>query len=295
MKRFLIVSSSIDKNFLNESILKKISYYTESKENVLWTKVAAEFPLNINFGSNLYIDLISKFKNIKIDFNIITLKRNEPRKKKLLIADMDSTIITSETLDDFAKLVGKGKEIKKITDDAMNGKIDFINSVTKRVEILSGINIKYLDIIKNKINYSLGAKELISTMNKNKSICALCTGGFHYIANKVKTDLGFQHLQANTLEIKNDIITGRLLKPIFNENSKLEFLKYLSKKYNVSKNETCAIGDGANDIKVIKNASLGASYRGKEILNKQAKIIIKHSDLTALLFLQGFTKDEIIN
>ena len=111
----------------------------------------------------------------------------------------------------------------------MNGKIDFINSVTKRVEILSGINIKYLDIIKNKINYSLGAKELISTMNKNKSICALCTGGFHYIANKVKIDLGFQHLQANTLEIKNDIITGKLLKPLFNENSKLEFLRYLSK------------------------------------------------------------------
>ena len=109
---------------------------------MLWNKVAAEFPLNVNFGSNQYIDLISKFKNIKIDFNIITLKRNEPRKKKLLIADMDSTIITSETLDDFAKLVGKGKEIKKITDDAMNGKIDFINSVTKRVEILSGINIK---------------------------------------------------------------------------------------------------------------------------------------------------------
>ena len=88
MKRFLIVSSSIDKNLLNESTLKKISYYTESKENVLWKEVAAEFPLNVNFGSNQYIDLISKFKNIKIDFNIITLKRNEPRKKKLLIADI---------------------------------------------------------------------------------------------------------------------------------------------------------------------------------------------------------------
>ena len=295
MKKILIVSSSIDKNILSESILKKISFYIKGKEKVLWQNVASEFPLNVDFDSNQYLDLISKFKDIRIDFNIITLKKNEPRKKKLLIADMDSTIITSETLDDFAKLVGKGKEIKKITDDAMNGKIDFINSVIKRVEILSGINIKYLDIIKNKINYSLGAKELISTMNKNKSICALCTGGFHYIANKVKIDLGFQHLQANTLEIKNDIITGRILKPVFNENSKLEFLRHLTKKYNISENETCAIGDGANDIKVIKNVSLGASYRGKEILNKQAKIIIKHSDLTALLFLQGFTKDEIVN
>ncbi len=295
MKKILIVSSSIDKNILSESILKKISFYTKSKEKVLWQNVSSEFPLNTDFGSNQYLDLISKFKDIKIDFNIITLKRNEPRKKKLLIADMDSTIITSETLDDFAKLVGKGKEVQKITDDAMNGKIDFINSVTKRVEILGGINIKYLDIIKNKINYSLGAKELISTMNKNKSICALCTGGFNYIANKVKIDLGFQHLQANTLEIKNDIITGKLLKPVFNENSKLEFLRYLSKKYNISKKETCAIGDGANDIKVIKNVSLGASYKGKEILNKHAKIIIKHSDLTTLLFLQGFTKDKIVN
>ena len=142
MKKILIVSSSIDKNILSESILKKISFYTKSKEKVLWQNVASEFPLNTDFSSNQYLDLISKFKHIKIDFNIITLKRNEPRKKKLLIADMDSTIITSETLDDFAKLVGKGKEIKRITDDAMNGKIDFINSVTKRVEILSGINIK---------------------------------------------------------------------------------------------------------------------------------------------------------
>ena len=137
MKKILIVSSSIDKNILSESILKKISFYTKSKEKVLWQNVASEFPLNVDFGSNQYLDLISKFKDIKIDFNLITLKRNEPRKKKLLIADMDSTIITSETLDDFAKLVGKGKEIKKITDDAMNGKIDFINSVTKRVEILN--------------------------------------------------------------------------------------------------------------------------------------------------------------
>ncbi len=162
------------------------------------------------------------------------------------------------------------------------------------VDLPKDIQLSECEYINRQDRHGRRYKPIINP-EKNKSICALCTGGFNYIANKVKTDLGFQHLQANTLEIKNDIITGKLLKPIFNENSKLEFLKYLSKKYNVSKNETCAIGDGANDIKVIKNASLGASYKGKEILNKQAKIIIKHSDLTALLFLQGFKKDEIVN
>ena len=99
--------------------------------------------------------------------------------------------------------------------------------------------------------------------------------------------------QKHTIEIQNGIITGQVLKPIYNENSKLEFLKSISKKYNILQDETCAVGDGANDIKVIKNASFGVSFKGKEILNKEAKIIIKHSDLTTLLFIQGYTKKEI--
>ena len=293
MKRILIVSSSIDKNILSESILKKISFYTKSKQKVLWRNVASEFPLSSDFDSSQYKNLKSLFKDKKIDFNIITLKHNEPRKKKLLVADMDSTIISSETLDDLAIVIGKAEEIKTITNDAMSGKIDFIESLQRRVKVLSGTKIEVLDLIKNKISYTLGAKELISTMNNNNSVCILCTGGFHYIADKVKKDIGFKHIQANTIEIQNGIITGQVLEPIYNENSKLEFMKSISKKYNILQDETCAVGDGANDIKVIKNASFGVSFMGKEILNKEAEIIIKYSDLTTLLFIQGYTKKEI--
>jgi len=147
--------------------------------------------------------------------------------------------------------------------------------------------------IKNNLKYNTGAKELISTMKKNGSICALCTGGFYYIANEVKSALGFNYVQANTLEIRNGYITGNLIKPIFNENSKKEFLIHLVDKFKLSLENTCSVGDGANDIEMNKLSSLGVSFKGKEILRDNSKYILDHSDLTGLLFLQGYSKSEI--
>ena len=109
----------------------------------------------------------------------------------------------------------------------------------------------------------------------------------------MKKELEFDYVQANTLEIVNNIITGKLLNPILNENSKLDYLKCLTKKHNLSVNQTCAIGDGANDIKMINASSMGVSFKGKKTLKSRAKFILDHSDLTGLLFLQGYTKKEI--
>ena len=170
----------------------------------------------------------------KLDFNIVYFNSENERKKKLLIADMDSTIVDSETLDDLAEIIGKENEIKKITKLAMNGKINFIDSLIKRVELLNGTKLKFLEYIKENISFNSGAKELISTMKKNNCICALSSGGFYNIAEKVKKELEFDYVQANRLEIVNNIITGKLLNPILNENSKLDYLKCLTEKHNLS-------------------------------------------------------------
>ena len=292
-KKILIVSSSIKERLLEKNITDKLSELTNSKEKILWANVASEFILNQNFSNKNLNEIRSHFKNAKIDINLIKNVTRKTRRKKLLVADMDSTILISETLDDLANLVGKKYEIEKITNNAMHGKINFVNSLLKRVKALEKIDTSYLNIVNRSLEYNDGAKELVSTMKSNGSICALSTGGFYYIADTVKKELNFDHVQANTLEIKKGFITGRLLEPIFDEKSKLLFLEKLIKKYELNLESTCAIGDGANDIEMIKKASLGVSFKGKKALKKETKFILDHSDLTGLLFLQGYSKSEI--
>ena len=292
-EKILVVSSSIKKRLLKKSITDKLSELVRSNEKILWDNVASEFTLNKSFSSKDLNQLRLQFRGANIDLNLIETNQKNNRRKKLLVADMDSTILSSETLDDLANLVGKKYEIEKITNDAMQGKINFVSSLLKRVKALSKTNTNHLDIINKSLTYNDGARELVSTMKSNGSICALCTGGFYYIADKVKTTLGFDHVQANTLEIKDGFITGKLLEPIFNEKSKLEFLEILIKKYKLNAKKTCAIGDGANDIEIIKKSSLGVSFKGKKILKENTRFILDHSDLTGLLFLQGYTESEI--
>ena len=294
INKILVVSTSIEKRLLEKGIIDKISELIKSNPNTLWENVATEFKLEPSFSNNDLKELKSYFKNVKVDLNLIQVKSQSNRRKKLLVADMDSTILSSETLDDLASLIDKADQIKKITKNAMNGKTNFINSLVERVKTLKNTNVKYLNRVKNELKYNQGAKELISTMKKNGSICALCTGGFYFIANEVKATLGFNYVQANTLEIKDGVITGNLIKPIFNEDSKKEFLKHLADKYKLSLENTCSIGDGANDIKMNQLSSLGVSFRGNKILKDHSKFILDHSDLTGLLFLQGYSRSEIL-
>ena len=292
-EKILVVSSSIKKRLLKKSISDKLSELICSEEKVLWNDVASEFVLNQSFSNKDLNKLRSYFKGANIDLNLLENSQKNNRRKKLLVADMDSTILVSETLDDLANLIGKKHEIEKITNDAMQGKINFVNSLIQRVNVLSKTNTNYLDKINKSLKYNDGAKELVSTMKKNGSICALSTGGFYYIAETVKKTLGFDHVQANTLEIKNGYITGKLKEPIFNERSKLVFLERLINKYELNVESSCAIGDGANDIEMIKKSCLGVSFKGKKILRENTEFILDHSDLTGLLFLQGYSKSNI--
>ena len=170
-----------------------------------------------------------------IDCNFIKSGKN--RKKKLLLADMDSTIIEEESLDQLGKLIGKEKNIIKITEDAMNGIIDFEEALIRRVAMLKGHSADILDLLKEKININVGAKELIKTMNFNGSKTILVSGGFTFLTEHLKSILGFTYAHANSLEItqqkgKIPKLSGKVIEPILGKNSKLEYLRMYIEKYS---------------------------------------------------------------
>ena len=212
---------------------------------------------------------------------------------------MDSTIIEEESLDQLGKLIGKEKKIIEITEDAMNGTIDFEEALIRRVAMLKGHSAGILDLLKEKININVGAKELIKTMNFNGSKTILVSGGFTFLTEHLKSILGFTYAHANSLEIiqqkgKIPKLSGKVIDPILNKNSKLEYLRMYIEKYRLNDTDTICVGDGANDIEMIKNADFGVSFNGKKILDQEANIHFKNTNLRGLLYAQGYSDKEII-
>jgi phosphoserine phosphatase len=212
---------------------------------------------------------------------------------------MDSTIIEEESLDELGKLIGKEKQIVKITEDAMNGLVDFEEALIKRVAMLKGQSISILDLLINKININPGAKELIKTMNVNGSKTILVSGGFSFLTEHLKNILGFNHAHANSLGIEQkkggvSKLSGKVEGSILNKNSKLKYLEMYIKKYKLSHTDAICVGDGANDIEMIKKAAFGVSFMGKKALDQEANIHFKNTNLRGLLYAQGYSDKEII-
>ena len=234
-----------------------------------------------------------ELQKLKID---IVFQQNHMRKKKLLVADMDSTIINQECLDELADEAGYGEEIKKITRKAMDGDLHFEAALLERVKYLKGIPEKTIDqVLKNRIHLAAGAKTLISTMKKNESYTALVSGGFTHFTSKIAKDLGFHENVANQLEIKNCQLTGNVKLPILGKDAKVTVLKSLINRLNLSLSDTISVGDGANDIGMLRLAGLGVALHAKNIVQAEADIIINHCDLTSLLYIQGYHQDEFLH
>jgi phosphoserine phosphatase len=181
----------------------------------------------------------------------------------------------------------------------MNGIIDFEEALIRRVTMLKGHSADILDLLKENININVGAKELIKTMNFNGSKTILVSGGFSFLTEHLKNILGFTYAHANSLEIiqqkgKIPKLSGKVIGPILNKNSKLEYLRMYIEKYKLNNTETICVGDGANDIEMIKNADLGVSFNGKKILDQEANIHFKNTNLRGLLYAQGYSDKEII-
>jgi phosphoserine phosphatase len=214
------------------------------------------------------------------------------RRKLLLVADMESTIIKNEMLDELADFVGLRESVADITRRAMNGELDFAAAVRERVALLKGLPASVLDDAMARVTITPGARELVATMRVNGAFCALVSGGFGFFTSQVRRLLGFDFDQANQIEIADGTLTGRVREPILDKNAKLAALERLVTERGLPLSAALSVGDGANDLPMLKAAGLGVAYHAKPMVAAEAAVRIDHGDLTALLYLQGYKQSE---
>jgi phosphoserine phosphatase len=215
------------------------------------------------------------------------------RRKRLLVADMDSTIIAEECIDELAEIVGLRQEISAITERAMRGEIDFVQSITERVRLLQGLpEAALMEVVRTRITLNPGARTLTGTMRRFGARTAIISGGFSYFTGHVRQLAGFDEDHCNRLEIAGGRLTGRLVPPILDHDAKRRTLDAVSARMSLDPAETLAVGDGANDVDMIRAAGLGVAFRAKPVLREAAGAEIEHGDLTSLLYLQGYRASE---
>jgi phosphoserine phosphatase len=214
------------------------------------------------------------------------------RRKRLLIADMESTLIENEFLDDIGARAGLGEKIAGITKRAMAGELDFAGALRERVVLLKGLPATLLDEVYAGLRIMPGARTLVATMRKHGAAVAIVSGGFRIFVDRVRAELGADVAEANDLEVAGGVLSGRVREPIFDRASKAATLQRLVQARGWTADDALAVGDGANDLDMVRAAGLGVAFRAKPVLADAAAVAIKHGDLTALLYLQGYRKDE---
>ena len=218
------------------------------------------------------------------------------RRKKLLVADMDSTMIGQECIDELADFAGLKSQVAAITERAMRGDIAFEPALRERVALLKGLPATVIDdVIGRRIKPNPGAAILVATMRKHGAHTCLVSGGFSLFTQEVAAMIGFDENHANTLLIENGLLTGEVDEPVLGREAKLDTLLELARYLNVPLEESLAVGDGANDLSMIERAGLGVAYHAKPALAAAAHARIDHGDLTALLYAQGYRKTDFVS
>lgn len=254
------------------------------------------------YFNNLHLDearnlLENLLEGEDVDF---TVQSDEGRKKKLLISDMDSTIINEECLDEIAGELGIKEKIAEITERAMNGEIDFKAALRERVALLKGLDAAKLEnVYKEKITFTEGAKELVQTMKQNGAFCVLVSGGFTFFTKRVAEHCGFDIEEANILKIDSEgKLTGKVKEPILDSAAKVNALNHFCQEERVNLRDTLAIGDGANDLPMILESStqggLGIAFTAKPFVQAKAKHKINIRNLRYALYVQGYKDSDIV-
>jgi phosphoserine phosphatase len=217
------------------------------------------------------------------------------RRKRLMVADMDSTLIGQECVDELADFAGVGDRVAAITERAMRGEVEFAPALRERVALLAGISETVIqDVLRDRITLNRGARTLVQTMRANGARVAIVSGGFRQFTGAIRERTGADEDRANTLMIEGGKLTGKVIEPILGEGAKLSALKEIAAAMGMALDDTLAVGDGANDLPMLQAAGLGVAYRAKPKVAANADARVEHADLTALLYAQGFARKDFV-
>ncbi len=287
--------TSLDENEVN-SIIDAIQSSGGIIENVEWLadNIACDIYFAVLQVEEVQEILLHLLEPVPFDFAV---QKADNRKKKLLICDMDSTVIEQECIDELADFAGIKDKISAITEKAMNGELDFKEALRERVALLEGISENVLQEAYDKnITFSKGIKKLVTTMKASGAKCILVSGGFTFFTSRVAEEIGFDIQEANILKIENGVLTGKVKEPILDSEAKLNALKFYCEDMGIGINGAMAVGDGANDLPMIvhtsNNSGVGVAYRAKPNVKLQAlqagAVKIDTCNLDALLYIQGY-------
>lgn len=249
--------------------------------------VAAEFDLEA-MPQNRW-EVWEGLQALRVD---MVVQKAEGRKKRLLIADMDSTMIRQECIDELADEAGVGARVADITARAMNGELDFEGALRERVGLLKGLPEPVIaQVLRDRITLMPGGPVLLATMKANGAYAALVSGGFTAFTSAVAVMLGFDENRANTLHIAGGKLTGTVAEPILGKEAKLQALNEITARLGITAAEALAVGDGANDLPMLLAAGTGVALHAKPTVQAQCEVRVNYGDLTALLYLQGYSRD----
>ncbi|MCK5284048.1 MAG: phosphoserine phosphatase SerB [Alphaproteobacteria bacterium] len=291
------VSSDISKPISNKHVVKinemMMSYDIQQTCEPVWLAQDKAVDIGIlNKPEKEFLKILrQEFYSNATDIFINIVKG---RRKKLLLADMDSTIVDSETLDELAEFAGLKEQISAITAQAMEGQLDFHDALRKRISLLKDLPVSALEKTLSATKINLGAKELVKTMSAHNATCVLVSGGFTFFTKNIAAQVGFHINYGNTLDIRNDVLTGQVIEPILDKHSKVDFLRKHVEMLGITNQDCMSIGDGANDLPMLELAGLGVGYKPKEVVKQTIDNLIIHGDLSAALYAQGYMDKQIL-
>jgi phosphoserine phosphatase len=281
---------------LDASVLARAAALLPGAGEPRWLKAgtAADIPFSAEAGAS-QSELAERIRAALPGIDAV-VQGAEGRRKRLFLADMDSTMIEQECIDELADFVGLKAHVAAITERAMRGEIDFEPALRERVALLKGLAVTTIDeVIANRITLTPGGRTLVATMRAHGAYTCLVSGGFTLFTQRIAAIIGFDESRGNTLMVEGGKLTGEVKEPIFGRDSKRAALFDLRQRFSLGAGETLVTGDGANDMAMIAEAGLGVAFHAKPKVAAAAPARIDRTDLTALLYVQGYRADEFVN